>query len=106
MLMTIVLCFAAPQRARSSRSSLKSLTTTFRSDMRILANFMLRDTWSVHCVAQDCKTLVSEWVTVKTDETLLRLLKASGATEQNLIEIQRDMKRWGKGSTFIEVNDV
>jgi hypothetical protein len=61
-------------------SSLKSLTMTFRSDMRILVNFMHRDGWSVHCLAPDCKTLVSQWVTVCTEETLLRLLKASGAT--------------------------
>jgi hypothetical protein len=31
--------------------------------MRILVNFMHRDRWSVHCLAADCKTLVSQWVT-------------------------------------------
>ena len=47
--------------------------------MRILVNFTRNDGWSVHCLAADCRTLISQWVTVRTDETLLRLLKASGA---------------------------
>jgi hypothetical protein len=79
--------------------------------MRILVNFMHRDGWSLHCVAADClapdcKTLVSQWVTVRTDETLLRLLKASGATPVQLEEVARDMERWGRGSTFIDCNDT
>jgi hypothetical protein len=48
--------------------------------LRILVNYMNRDGWSVHYVAPDCQTLISQWVTVRTEETLLRLLKASGAT--------------------------
>jgi hypothetical protein len=46
--------------------------------VRILVNFMNRDGWAVHCLASDCQTLVSQWVTVRTEETMLRLLKASG----------------------------
>jgi hypothetical protein len=41
-----------------------------------------------------------------TEETLLRLLKASGATPGELEEIERDIQRWGRGSTFIEVNEI
>ena len=77
--------------------------------MRILVNFMHRDGWSVHCLAPDCKTLVSQRVTVRTEATLLRLLKASGATPAEMDEIERDMKqqgRGGRGSTFIEVNET
>jgi hypothetical protein len=57
-------------------------------------------------VAPDCQTLVSQWVTVRTEETLLRLLKASGATPAEMDEIERDMKQQGRGSTFIEVNET
>jgi hypothetical protein len=51
-------------------------------------------------------TLISEWVTVRSDLTLLRLLKASGATPAELEEVQGDMKQQGRGSTFIEVNET
>jgi hypothetical protein len=87
-------------------SGLKSLKTTFRSDMAILVNFMNRDGWNVHCLAPDCQTLVSQWVTVRTEGTLLRLLKASGAATAELEEIERDIGRWGRGSTLIDVNET
>jgi hypothetical protein len=41
---------------------------------------------------------------VRSDQTLLRLFKASGATPPEVDEIERDIGRWGRGSTFIEVN--
>jgi hypothetical protein len=70
--------------------------------MRILVNFMHRETWAVHCLAPDCKTLISGWVTVRTDATLLRLLKASGANPAQMDEIERDMRQQTRGSTFNE----
>jgi hypothetical protein len=73
--------------------------------MRTLVNFQNRDGWSVHCLAADCQTPVSGWVTVRTQETLLRLLKASGATPSDMDEIERDISRWGRGSIFIDVNE-
>jgi hypothetical protein len=74
--------------------------------MRVLVNFMYRDTWSVHCLAEDAKTLISGWVTVRTDATLLRLLKCAGASAGQMDEIERDMKQQGRGSTLIEVNET
>jgi hypothetical protein len=74
--------------------------------MRILVNFMHRDHWNIHCLAPDCKTLISGWVTVRTEETLLRLLKASGATTAELEEIERDVKQQGRGSTLIDINEI
>jgi hypothetical protein len=43
---------------------------------------------------------------MQTEETLLRLLKANGATLAEMEEIERDMKQQGRGSTFIEVNET
>ena len=37
---------------------------------------------------------------------LLRLFKASGATQAQLDEVARDMARWGRGSTSIEVTET
>jgi hypothetical protein len=74
--------------------------------MRTLVNFQTRGGWSVHCLAPDCQTPVSQWVTVRTEATLLRLLKASGATAPEMEEIVRDISRWGRGSIFIDVNET
>jgi hypothetical protein len=43
---------------------------------------------------------------VRTEETLLRLLKASGATAAAMEEIERDISRWGRDSIFIDVNET
>jgi hypothetical protein len=74
--------------------------------MRLLVDYMNRNGWSIHCLAGDCQTLVSQWVTVRTQETLLRLLQARGATPAEMDEIERDAGRWGRGSTFIRVNET
>jgi hypothetical protein len=67
---------------------------------------MNRDGWSVHCLAADCRTLVSQWVTVSTEATLLRIFRASGATPADMEEIERDIARWGRGSILIDVNET
>lgn len=60
--------------------------------MRILPNFMFRDGWFIHCLAPDCRTPVSRWPSVRSDETLLRLFGASGATPAQMDEIADDMR--------------
>jgi hypothetical protein len=67
---------------------------------------MHRDDWFIHCLAADARTLISGRVMVRTEETLLPLLKASGATPAQMDEMADDMRRMGRGSTFIEVNEV
>jgi hypothetical protein len=47
--------------------------------------------------------LTSPWFTIRAEATLLRLFRASGATETQLNKVEGDMARWG--ATFIEVND-
>jgi len=51
---------------------------------RIVVNFMHRDIWSVHCLAEDCKTPISGWTDVASTETLMRLLHYLGATPEEL----------------------
>jgi hypothetical protein len=55
-------------------------------ERRILVNFTLRDGWWIHCLAPDCKTLISRRGMVRTDAALLRLFQASGATAAQLAE--------------------
>ena len=74
--------------------------------MRIRVNFMFRGTWSVHCVAADGKTPISQWLTIRKEETLLRLLVASGATPEQMEEVERDIKQWGGGSALIGVTET
>jgi hypothetical protein len=74
--------------------------------VRILVNFLHRSGWSIRCLEEDCATPIGQPVTMATDEMLLRLMKASGAGPIELQEVERSMKRWARGSTFIDVTDV
>jgi hypothetical protein len=53
----------------------------YTSPVRILVNFMHRDGWSVHCLAEDAKTVISPILHIAEEGTLLRLMRASGATK-------------------------
>jgi hypothetical protein len=54
---------------------------------------MHRDGWNIHCVGEDAKTPISPMLHVAEESTLLRLLRASGATDEELEKIERDMKQ-------------
>jgi hypothetical protein len=73
--------------------------------MRIWVNFMHRDTtWSVQCLAEDARTVISPHVRIARDSTLLNLLRASGADEDTVRAVSRDMQQTGSGTVAINVN--
>ena len=74
--------------------------------MRILVNFDHRDHWSVHCRAADCKILISPGSPYAPTSRSSGCSRPSEQTQVQLDEVERDMARWGRGSTFIEVNDI
>ncbi len=71
--------------------------------MRILVNFMHRDGWSVHCLAEDARTPISPFVNMEKQSTMLRLLRASGATDEDIASLEADIRRWNRGSVWINV---
>lgn len=97
-------CVPADAAALERRTlALGGFRSRYTSPVRILVNFMHRDGWSVHCLAKDGKTVISPFMEVASESTLLRLLKFCGATDAALEEAQRDIDRWGRGSIWLEV---
>jgi hypothetical protein len=73
--------------------------------MRIWVNFIRRDTtWSVQCLAEDARTVISPHVRIARDSTLLNLLRASGADEATVLAVSRDMQQTGGGTVAVDVN--
>jgi hypothetical protein len=73
--------------------------------MRIWVNFMHRDnTWSVQCLAEDARTVISPHVRIARKSTLLNLLRASGADEDTVRTVSRDMQQTGSGTVAVDVN--
>jgi hypothetical protein len=73
--------------------------------VRILVNYMHRGGWVVHCLAEDAQTGISPMLQIAEESTLLRLLRASGTTDEEMEEIERDMRQMARGSTWINVSD-
>jgi hypothetical protein len=71
--------------------------------VRILLNFMYRDGWSVHCIGPDHRIQISPWFDVASESVLRRLLRASGATEAIMADVEADIRRWNRGSVWIDV---
>ena len=73
--------------------------------MRILVNFMHRDSWSIRCSAEDARTIMSKWTRVSSEETMLRLVRACGANEDAMAEVAREIKARGRGSVWLEMKE-
>jgi hypothetical protein len=72
--------------------------------VRVLVNYSLRkETWSVHAVADDARTPISPILPVTDQVTLIRLLRYVGASETEIDEVNQNIGRWSRGSTWIEL---
>jgi hypothetical protein len=61
-------------------------------------NFMHRDGWSLHILAEDCRIALVGYRSVHDQETLLRIVaKLKG----NPAHAAEDIRRWGRGSVRI-----
>ena len=69
--------------------------------MRALMNFMHRDGWSFHIIAEDCKTVLVGYRSVLNEETLLSMIARMGGS----VEVaKQDIRRWGRGSVWIDLS--
>jgi hypothetical protein len=69
---------------------------------RVLCNYMLRDSsWSVHFVVG--QEAVGRWFHYREPGKVLDILRTGGASEEAITQALLDMKRWGRGSTRIDL---
>jgi hypothetical protein len=72
--------------------------------MRIWVNFTHHgNTWSVQCLAEDARTVISPQVRIARDSTFLNLLRLSGADEAAVRAVSRDLQT-GSGTVAVDVN--
>ena len=71
--------------------------------MRVLVNFQHRKSWSIHTMAEDCRTPLGPCRDVASEQTLMRLFAYLGATPAALEEAANDLRRWSRGGIHIDV---
>ena len=69
--------------------------------MKVLVNCLHWDGWSVHCIAEDCKTVLSPFVDVESLAVLRKLLRCAGASDDEMAKFEGDIQRWSHGSCWI-----
>lgn len=69
--------------------------------MRVLINYATyADRVTIHCIADDARTVVAPFNRVSSLETLYRLIKYVGG---NAEQCRREIKDWGHGGVWAEV---
>jgi hypothetical protein len=56
---------------------------------------------SVMALHTDCKTALSPYRDVGSDETLVRLIRYLGATDEQIADYEDQRRRWGQGSLHV-----
>jgi hypothetical protein len=74
--------------------------------VRILVNLQHNNGWWVHSIAEDARTPIGQFVSAKDEATLIGLLRYIGATEDNIEQVREDIRRWNRGSVFIDLAPV
>ena len=70
--------------------------------MKVLVHALSNNGWTVHCIAEDCKTPLSPFVDVESLDTLRRLLRCAGASAKEMESFEGDIKVWSHSSVWID----
>jgi hypothetical protein len=57
----------------------------------------------VHALHTDCKTVLSHWQAVETVETLRKMMRYLGATDEQMMSFENSLRRWGQGSVHMRL---
>lgn len=74
-----------------------------RATYEIILCFVPHDGINCHGLHLDCKTVLGPWVHVGTDETMVRMLRYLGGTQEQIAQYQDQRRRWGQGSVHVKL---
>ena len=57
----------------------------------------------VHALHADCKTVLSHWQAVESVETLRKMMRYLGATDEQMMSFENSLRRWGQGSVHMRL---
>ncbi len=64
-----------------------------------------KDGYSIHFIAEDCRTPISRFYEVRSKASLRELIVRMKATEAILTEFDHALKSWGQGSVWLQLTD-
>jgi hypothetical protein len=72
---------------------------------RVMMNFQNNNGWSIHFIAEDCKTPISGFYDLPDLEALRYLVRRTNPPPETLDELENDIRRWGRGSIYLHLTD-
>jgi hypothetical protein len=57
----------------------------------------------VHALHPDCKTVLSRWKAVENVETVRKMMRYLGATDEQMMSFEDSLRRWGQGSVHVRL---
>ena len=73
---------------------------------RVLMNFVSCGGYTVHFVAEDCRTPLSRFYKVGLPEAVRELVLRTLPNEETLANFDRMMRSWGHGSIFLQLTEA
>jgi hypothetical protein len=72
-----------------------------KAEHEIIVCYVPRDGYNVHGLHLDCRTVLGPWVHVASADTLTRLLRYMGATDEQVAKHEQDRRSWARArATF------
>ena len=59
--------------------------------------------YSVHSIAEDCRTAISHFYEIRSKASLRELIVRTKASEAVLADFDHALKAWGQGSTWLQL---
>ena len=72
---------------------------------RVLVNVMKSD-WAVHFIGPDNRTRIGPWLLLEGEQDVRTLLRWANATEADLEEFERDIRRWGVSTVAVHLTEA
>ncbi len=72
-----------------------------RSSYEIMISFVPRNGIACHALHVDCKTVLGPWLHVPSDETMVRMLRYLGATDEQIADFEDTRRKWGQGTSRV-----
>lgn len=57
----------------------------------------------IHTIAEDCRTPLGPYIRIASKGTLLRLLRYLGANDEDMTDVEQELRQWNRGGVHLDV---
>lgn len=73
---------------------------------RVLMNFQHCNSWTIHFMAEDCKTTLSRFYDLPSLEAMYDLVRRTKPPDGTLEDLESMVRRWSRGSIYLNLTEA